>query len=921
VDFNDLEHEALKVLIVQDEQGFPVVEDDSFCYTDAADELSRMYDEVLVDEYQDSNLVQEALIQAISGERFGRPDVFMVGDVKQSIYKFRLARPELFLEKYHHYNHTAAEKDSGTMIELHQNFRSRAEVLEGINDVFYHIMTENMGNIRYTEDAALHAGAKFEPLPETSDSEQSQPDRPTQESLFSEEDDSSKVESSEHASDKRFIPELYMVDTGSDAMDGLDDDAADYTAKEIEAKLIAGKIREMTDPETGIQVWDKTLGESGGYRLAQYRDIVILLRSTTGWTENILSVLMNENIPAYAESRMGYFNTLEVETILSFLAVIDNPMQDIPLTAVLHSPIVGLNEEQLAHLMAEYNNCTEKGQDRGIYAALRHFLHKDEDEEELYQRLTSFESMLTRFREESRYLPIHELLYRVYERTGYYHYVSAMPGGQTRQANLDMLVEKAAAYEKTSYKGLFHFIRYIQNLKKYDTDFGEASTLGENDNTVRLMSIHKSKGLEFPIVFLAGMGKRFNKQDVYSRILIDPELGIGTDYLNLEYRVKTSTLKKNVLRRKMDLDNLGEELRVLYVAMTRAKEHLIMTATDRSLEKKLEMYAPGAVDLTDHQIPYTILSTASSYLDWVLMAASAARTQIRIEEVPIQSLMEEEVSRQLINEHTKSSLIGLDLTRTYHENFREMLEKHLNYTYPHKTDITLHTKMSVSELKKQGQMVDEAESERPYTSLPHTASADGKADRASQPVEAGKHFSHSDDTPPDDGYGATRGTAYHRALELLPFHEVHTADEIRICLENMVSQKRYTKESLDMIDPAVIERFLSSSLGKCMAEAQCTGRLHKEQQFVMGVPANEMGDYDSKELVVVQGIIDAWFEEEDGLVLVDYKTDKTRSVRTLLGYYKTQIDYYAKALEQMTGKKVKEKMIYSLTMQKEIPCG
>jgi ATP-dependent helicase/nuclease subunit A len=496
-----------------------------------------------------------------------------------------------------------------------------------------------------------------------------------------------------------------------------------------------------------------------------------------------------------------------------------------------------------------------------------------------------------------------------------------MPGGQTRQANLDMLVEKAAAYEKTSYKGLFHFIRYIQNLKKYDTDFGEASTLGENDNTVRLMSIHKSKGLEFPIVFLAGMGKRFNKQDVYSRILIDPELGIGTDYLNLEYRVKTSTLKKNVLRRKMDLDNLGEELRVLYVAMTRAKEHLIMTATDRSLEKKLEMYAPGAVDLTDHQIPYTILSTASSYLDWVLMAASAARTQIRIEEVPIQSLMEEEVSRQLINEHTKSSLTSLDLTRTYHEDFRQMLEKQLNYTYPHMTDISLHTKMSVSELKKQGQMVDEAESERPYTAFPQTASADGKADRASQLVEVdGKHFTLSDDTPPDNGYGATRGTAYHRAMELLPFHEVHTADEIQSYLETMVAQKSFTKESFAMIDPVVIERFLSSSLGRRMAEAQRTGRLHKERQFVMGVPANEMGDYDSKELVVVQGIIDAYFEEEDGLVLVDYKTDRTRSARTLLDYYKTQIDYYAKALQQMTGKKVKEKTIYSLTMQKAISC-
>ena len=538
VDFNDLEHEALKVLI-------QVREDGTHIYTDAADELSMQYREVLVDEYQDSNLVQEELLKAVSRERFGQHNVFMVGDVKQSIYRFRLARPELFLEKYHAYPSEPEENGPDLKIELHQNFRSRDTVLTGINDIFYRIMTENLGNIRYTEDAALHPGAVF--------AEAAEPER------------------------VGGLSELLMVDTGDEALAGLDEETADYTAKELEAKLIAAKIREMTDPEHGFLVWDKKAGEGGGYRTAQFRssDLVILLRSTAGWTETLLQILLNEGIPAYAESRMGYFNTLEVETVLSMLAVIDNPMQDIPLAAVLKSPVVGMSDRELATMMADYRSCADKGQDRGIYAAAVR-----------WERLNGFFEKLEQFRLLASYLPIHELIYRLYEETGYYDYVSVMPAGETRRANLDMLVEKASEYEKTSYKGLFHFIRYIENLKKYNSDFGEASTVGEEDNTVRIMSIHKSKGLEFPVVFLAGMGKKFNRQDVYGKVLIDPELGIAADYLDAEHRVKTSTIKKNVLRRKMELDSLGEELRVLYVAMTRASEKLCLSAILQRYEKE-----------------------------------------------------------------------------------------------------------------------------------------------------------------------------------------------------------------------------------------------------------------------------------------------------------------------------------------------
>ena len=882
VDFNDLEHEALKVLI-------RVEEDGARAYTDAADELSMQYREVLVDEYQDSNLVQEELLKAVSRERFGQHNVFMVGDVKQSIYRFRLARPELFLEKYHAYPSEPGEDGPNLKIELHQNFRSRDTVLTGINDIFYRIMTENLGNIRYTEDAALHPGAVF--------AEAKEPDR------------------------VGGLPELLMVNTGDEALSGLDEDAADYTAKELEAKLIAAKIREMTDPEYGFLVWDKKLGESGGYRTAQYRDMVILLRSTTGWTETLLQILLNEGIPAYAESRMGYFNTLEVETVLSLLAVIDNPMQDIPLAAVLKSPVVGMSDRELAEMMADYRNCADKGQDRGIYAAAVRWEH-----------LNHFFEKLDRFRLLASYLPIHELIYRLYEETGYYDYVSAMPAGETRRANLDMLVEKAAEYEKTSYKGLFHFIRYIENLKKYNSDFGEASTVGEEDNTVRIMSIHKSKGLEFPIVFLAGMGKKFNKQDVYGKVLIDPELGIATDYLDAEHRVKASTIKKNVLRRKMELDSLGEELRVLYVAMTRAKEKLIMTGTDRNLGKTLEKYSQ--IPLAGGQIPYTILSGAASYLDWVLMCTGQTGNGLRIQvkEIPVMEFIGEELGRQLQKKSAKDTLTELDLDQEYDSSFGKRLKEHLDFVYPYAADVTLHSKMSVSELKKMGQLTDDGEAEMPFEAVlswpEETVNASPDAlgiDAAESICEmCGGHATESaqemSGMPADSGAGADRGTAYHRALELLPFDQIRSRSDVEAWLERFVEEKQYTAESLKMVDSTVIWNFLCSETGHRMAAAQAEGRLHKEQQFVMGIPARAVGPVDSDELVVIQGIIDAYFEEDGELILVDYKTDRTWSSQVLLDHYKRQLDYYERALNQLTGKKVREKWIYSLTMQRAIPC-
>lgn len=860
LDFTDMEHFALNILM--DEEGNP---------SQAARELSEKYEEVMVDEYQDSNLVQEMITSMVSGWSQDRKNIFMVGDVKQSIYKFRLARPELFLEKYQSYTR---EDSQFQKIELHQNFRSRPQVLESTNDVFFKIMTEKLGSVAYTEDAALHPGAGYEPLPESASEEE-----------------------------RDFSTELLLINTKDSILEELDDDSADYTRQELEARMIGMRIRELTDPEKGCLVWDK---EEGAYRRAEYRDIVILLRSVSGWAESFVETLGHMGIPAFAESRTGYFTTIEVETILNFLAVLDNPMQDIPLAAVLRAPFFGLTDRELAEITAEFKNNTEKGQDRGLYGAVCAFLDTyrkenrclEAEEAETARKLDFFTEVMEELRMQAVYLPIHELLYRIFDRTGYYDYVSAMPSGETRRANLDMLVEKAAAYESTSYRGVFHFIKYIEKLKKYNTDFGEASTAAEGGNTVRIMSIHKSKGLEFPIVFASAMGKQFNKQDTRGKILIDPQFGIGADYLDSETRLKAPTLKKNVLKRRMDLENLGEELRVLYVAMTRAKEKLILTASDKNLESKLEKWKESLFE-TEGGLPFTLLSLASSYLDWILMAIAQGGCRIRVRETMAKELLGQEISRQVQQKLTKDMLLGMDTSQKTlweealglsDEAYRAQLEKLASCRYPWQDDLRLNTKLSVSDIKKEGE--EESLEESAFLPTIPKFLSDEK----------------------DEGQGARRGTAYHRAMELLEFHKIRTKQDIREQLDRFAEEGRMTADARALVRESVIWPFFQSNLGRRMADAQREGRLKKESQFVIGIPAREIGDWDSDELVLIQGIMDAFFEENGELILVDYKTDYAEQEETLIERYKLQLDYYRRALMQMENKPVKETLIYSFRL-------
>ncbi len=506
--------------------------------TETALEYQQQYREVMIDEYQDSNYVQETLLTAVSGVKNGNENLFMVGDVKQSIYRFRLARPELFMDKYHRFS---TEESSQQRIDLHRNFRSRREVVEAVNDIFYPLMEKNLGNVAYDAEAALYAGAVY-------------PDY--------ENADCCK-------------PELLLVPSQESGME----------RREQEAAAVAGRIRELVETQEIPEI--------------TYKDIVLLLRSMSGWAETYQKVFEQEGIPLIVASKTGYFSATEVQTVLSLLRVLDNPYQDIPLAAVMKSYFGKFSSEELAQIRSEYPGMP-------FYQCVEQMLPVSE-------KIIAFQEMLQKFRQRIPYTPIHRLLQEILDETGYRNYVAALPAGEQRRANLDMLMEKAVAYEQTSYHGLFHFIRYIDRLMKYDVDYGEAEIVSEQENAVRLMSIHKSKGLEFPVVFVCGMGKQFNEQDLNSNMIFHPEFGIGLKWFDCEKRTKANTLIHQIFAMEAKKENLGEELRVLYVALTRAKEKLILAGTCKLPEEG--QYSGFS---REEKVPFSTRYDAKSYWDWVI---------------------------------------------------------------------------------------------------------------------------------------------------------------------------------------------------------------------------------------------------------------------------------------------------------------
>lgn len=907
LDFSDLEHYALDILI--DENNVP---------TAAAMELQDNFFEILIDEYQDSNNVQDILLKSISKEVQGENNIFMVGDVKQSIYKFRLARPELFMEKYEQYT---VDESECQRIDLHMNFRSRPEVLDSINFIFKQIMGKDIGNIEYNEDAELNAGRKFVENTNKEDN---------------------NTEFIMVGYDKERMSELEMSDD----------------KKELEARAIGIRIKELVDSEGGMKVIDEN---EDGLRGAEYKDIVILLRSISGWGEKFVNILADMGIPAHLQTSTGYFSASEIKTLLSLLSVIDNPQQDIPLASVLTSAIGGFKAAQLAVMRC----MNEEGSLFDILnkAAEQEFIEIDTsiatktDRKNIHDMAATFIKMLNELRKASVYMPVHELIDYILQTTGYLSYISSMPGGDGRAANALMLVEKAVDYEKTSYKGLFNFVRYIKQLIDYEVDFGEAGIIDENDNTVRIMSIHKSKGLEFPIVFVSGMGKKFNRQDTYSRIILHPDMGVGMDYVDYKERIKIPTIIKQAVSRRINNESIGEELRVLYVALTRAKEKLIMTGVVENIEKKI-MSNTDIIAQNKEQslLPYEKILDATSYADWIIQALirhnsfkdelasyginapfnnplydkTVAYTvkdkegsdkiltrniYFNVRELTIEDITNKKAADTIKSLLTFEEFRSIDLEDDY--GFRTALKQRINYEYPHLEDINMKTKVSVSELKKRRMLeAEEIGDENILVSFPHNEGIDEDI------IPYIPQFIRQSDTQTEEkeeSYGAFRGTVYHKILELLDFDLITNSNDIKKELKNLKQKGYFTDEEMKLINVYDIDKFGKSSLSKRMAKASKENRLYKEQPFVIGKPAKEVFDNcSSEEIILIQGIIDVYFEEDDYIILADYKTDRVDTKEELVNRYKTQLNLYAEALEKITGKIVKQKIIYSFNLSKEV---
>lgn len=878
LDFEDMEHLALQILLKEEENGQMVP-------SDTALEYREQFVEILIDEYQDSNLVQEFLLQSISGEDDGRFNRFMVGDVKQSIYKFRLARPELFLEKFATY-----QKEDGNCVrvDLKQNFRSRHEVTDCVNDLFLQLMHRELGGVEYDADAALYPAAQFpEADGEAADA------REKDVALGSEEKQGSAVPVSTacEASIARspYEPELCIAAISGEK--GED-------PKELEAKMIAGKIREIVGK---LPVRDS---ESGQLRPARYQDIVILLRTTSGWDETFKKILEENAIPVFVTSKTGYFAATEVQTVLNFLRVLNNPLQEIPLFGVLKSVLFGFGDAQLATLRA----LDETGK-RCLYDCVKLAAGEGESGEgsvgygsgsngadaSLREKCCSFLSFLNRYREYAVYLPIHKLMEQFLEETGYLYTVSALPGGVQRRINVEMLLTRAESFEKTSYSGLFHFIRYMEQLEKYDIDYGETGASDENADVVRIMSIHKSKGLEFPVCFVSGLSKRFNRQDSVAPVLMDMDLGLAIDWVDPTARIRHTTLKKNVLARKLNADSMGEELRVLYVALTRAEEKLILTGTCKEDKLPQEDATQGAYGYSALR-----LQEASSYYDLVLPAWQSVGRRLQI--CTQEELLQAELVRASLGYNSRQKLF--EEAGKEPEAAELALCERLQKPYAHENLAGLFVKTTVSELKKEGMQEEAAEG---LTLFPEE-----------EVVPYLPQFVREQE---ETVSGTTRGSAYHRLLEIFPFErqETWTAAKIRTVIEECKADRRLSEEYAAAINVYKIRAFLQTPLAARMAKAARSNRLHREQPFVLGLSANRLNtDFPEDETVLIQGIIDVYLEEEDGIVLADYKTDLVKDPKELILRYRVQLDYYEEALVRLTGKCVKEKLIYSFGLEQEI---
>jgi ATP-dependent helicase/nuclease subunit A len=870
VDFSDFEHFCL-ALLVDDLSDLDDPKPSS-----VARHFQQQFREVLVDEYQDTNLVQETILQLIS-DQTGPGNMFMVGDVKQSIYRFRHAEPSLFIDKYKRY---AKPDHVGERIDLASNFRSREHVLSGANYIFRQILDEALGEINYDTNAELIYGFKM-----------------YEEQPFSDPQ-----------------PELLVIDREApeekEEQSEQEEDYQDLEKAQLEARAYADKIKEWIGHKAdgqALQVFDKT---TQGQRDMQYRDVVILMRSMT-WAPTIVDELKKQGIPVYAELSTGYFEAIEVKVMISLLKVIDNPRQDIPLASVLKSPIVGMDEDELASIrMAD--------QFHTYYDALRKF--ERQHTTVTAEKVTRFLALLKQFRLAARQGALSELIWTIYRETGYYDFVGGMPGGRQRQANLRALYDRARGYETTSFRGLFRFLRFIERMEERGDDLGSARALSEQEDVVRIMTIHKSKGLEFPVVILGAMDKQFNLMDLRQKYLLHKDLGFATKYIDPVKRITYPTLFFHALYQKKLRELLAEEMRVLYVALTRAKEKLVMVGNVPSFEKKQEKWQK-IIDHADWTLPAYFRGDARSYLDWVgpALLRHNDNDRLRTEEIGV------DVLSDIYNDPSKwkvSIIHGSDLTNleetsvtgdlnlqksienwqpvaVQEEDLEKVVDHRLSFQYPFAEAAKSRAKQSVTEIKRQRELKDDY-------------SADQLVQSFQAPIVKRPNFMQKEKTIT----AAEKGTAMHTVMQHLPLTKPLDRMEIAEQLEILVDKEVITSEEADMIDIGAIEQFFTTDIASMMLEKQA---LYREVPFSLTLPASKVyasWKSDVEENVLIQGVIDVLIPSEDGWIILDYKTDSIpekvsdQVKEKLVKRYEIQMELYRYAIEQIWKQPVKETYLY-----------
>lgn len=888
-EFHDIEHMAFK--LVCDGSN----EDGSFIPSDIGKTISEEYKEIMIDEYQDSNYLQEAVLNCVSGAGADTHNIFMVGDVKQSIYKFRMARPELFLEKYNTYSE---ENRDYKKFVLSSNFRSRKTVLDGVNTIFSRLMKKDMGNIDYSRDAYLdYCGI---------------------DGLFPGDD----------------APiELLVTDEKSfdDNGDG-DDYIFEVNKDELEACMVLKRIEEITH-------------DGGEYR---YGDIVILMRSIKQTGPVFQQLADKMNIPLQIESEGGFFDATEVSVLLSMLSCVDNSYQDYELVAALKSPLAGITSGELAIIAGTYKkDKPDKAEKAMFYDKVEYYVNLDNGSE-TENKLKVFLKMLCYLKQNKQYMSISDMLRYILNETGYYWYVGALPMGKKRQANIDALISRADDFEDSSFKGVFNFLRYINRMKINSLDFGEPSVLDENENAVRLMTMHKSKGLEFPVVFVSGLGKKFNEMDIRRNVLVHSDYYLISDAYDAGMRLKRATFAKKAAAGCIKREMLGEELRVLYVALTRAKDRLIMSAKVSDFEKLINSASSCILD-NDGYINYVERSSANTYMDWIMRTLSAGSGIKGMEEM-----------KEYVNRTAKITLKYEDALklcewfrndlpqREPHDLRREVSDILCGHTQT-ETELTAH-EVSMTETKLTAPGVSTTESDiceriswvmsnragHGYRSKMSVTDIkkmrnNGEENPGYEPfakVHAENKFKENDRPvlkvlePSESISGSRMGTVIHKLMENIDF-SLTGYDEISADIDNMMRTGILDEAYRSKVSVRKICDMVSGPLGRRMYEADRKNRLYRERQFYIAMDVSEIYDNvpdTANDTIVVQGIIDAYFVEEDGIVLVDYKTDYAASPYELVRKYHVQLEKYAETLNRLTGLPVKEKLIYSFHFDKSIDC-